>query len=244
MIPLELRMNHPCAFDWDEMETGNGQRFCNACEKNIIDFTRFSDQQLIDFFNNKPQMICGSFSQKQLNRPIMPFSLNTVLAPLKYASSLLFLFGTSQSVIAKTEFKQFQKFETPDSNIPIKGFILLEGTNKPAPFATITIRLGNKIVSQFKTDADGKYKVGIDTVGLTKLLHVTILSEDQRVQFEETVPVAELLFFFNRAIPFYEKTMDKNSETSPKKSFQKKHNKWNPFRRQPKYTRLGGCPIF
>lgn len=52
--------------------SGDG-RFCLSCTKTIIDFSSYTDEQLIGFFTDrKPGEVCGRFSNKQLDRPITP----------------------------------------------------------------------------------------------------------------------------------------------------------------------------
>ena len=57
-------------------------RLCDACSKVVIDFTAFSDRQLIDYFNSNSSKVCGRFKSTQLNREIehlpLPQVSNTI----------------------------------------------------------------------------------------------------------------------------------------------------------------------
>lgn len=45
-------------------------KFCNSCQKVVVDFTRMSDRELAVFFKRKPGSVCGRFHQEQLNYDI------------------------------------------------------------------------------------------------------------------------------------------------------------------------------
>lgn len=66
---FQLQIPEPCHEDWNKMTSCNSGKFCNSCQKNVIDFTGMSDQQLVAFFK-KPHndQVCGRFSDEQLNR--------------------------------------------------------------------------------------------------------------------------------------------------------------------------------
>jgi hypothetical protein len=50
---------------------GAGCRFCAACERNIVDFTQKSDEEIIAILQAGGK-ICGRFRDDQLNRPLRP----------------------------------------------------------------------------------------------------------------------------------------------------------------------------
>jgi hypothetical protein len=69
---MQIQIPQPCNQPWMEMKPEAQGRFCAACSLKVIDFTHYSDQDLIAFFTNrKPGRVCGRVDQEQLNRPIM-----------------------------------------------------------------------------------------------------------------------------------------------------------------------------
>ena len=68
---LQLQIPEPCHEDWNKMTPLDKGRFCDSCQKAVIDFTRMSDTQLIAFFK-KPTTgsVCGRFHNDQLERDI------------------------------------------------------------------------------------------------------------------------------------------------------------------------------
>ncbi len=76
-----LKIAEPCHENWDTMLEAEKGRFCNVCSKDVVDFTRYSDAEIIDYFEqlkSKPSAsICGRFKAKQIEVP-----LNKIEVPL------------------------------------------------------------------------------------------------------------------------------------------------------------------
>ena len=45
--------------------------FCNHCQKSVVDFSTYTDGELLDYFTKAKGMICGKVSNHQLNRLIV-----------------------------------------------------------------------------------------------------------------------------------------------------------------------------
>jgi hypothetical protein len=67
---VQIQVPAPCTQSWEEMQTVPGGKFCDSCEKKVIDFTLLNDRQIIDILrkNNKG---CGRFTDEQLNRELL-----------------------------------------------------------------------------------------------------------------------------------------------------------------------------
>jgi len=50
-------------------QVGTG-RYCDRCKKNIVDLTTKSDAELLQFFKNKEENVCGRLLSSQLNRKL------------------------------------------------------------------------------------------------------------------------------------------------------------------------------
>lgn len=58
----------PCHENWNEMSPKEKGRFCNSCEKTVIDFTKMNSYEIQNFIDeNKNNRICGHFKQTQLD---------------------------------------------------------------------------------------------------------------------------------------------------------------------------------
>lgn len=102
---LYLSIADPCHEDWNKMTPVEQGRFCSSCQKNVVDFTMQTDEEIISFFNNYSGSACGRFTDEQLDRPIQKIELKPASSFLKYAAGLLlpvFLFATK----AKGQFKE------------------------------------------------------------------------------------------------------------------------------------------
>src|SRR5262245_2160350 len=67
---IQLHIPKPCHEDWDTMTPIEKGRFCSGCQKQVVDFTVMSDEQLVAFFRKQPNNVCGRFLNDQLNRSI------------------------------------------------------------------------------------------------------------------------------------------------------------------------------
>lgn len=68
---LQLQIPEPCDENWNKMTPVEKGRFCDSCQKSVIDFTGMSDTQLVAFFK-KPSTgsVCGRFYNDQLDRDL------------------------------------------------------------------------------------------------------------------------------------------------------------------------------
>lgn len=109
---LYLSIADPCHEDWNKMTPVEQGRFCSSCQKNVVDFTTQSDEEIISFFNNYNGTACGRFTDDQLDRPIQKIELKPASSFLKYAAGLLlpaFLFAAK----AKGQFKEQAPKQSP-----------------------------------------------------------------------------------------------------------------------------------
>lgn len=73
---IQLNIPKPCHENWDQMTPVDKGRFCGSCQKQVVDFTTMSDEQLALFFkkqvlsSSKDGSVCGRFMQDQLDRSI------------------------------------------------------------------------------------------------------------------------------------------------------------------------------
>ena len=103
---------HPCHEDWNTMtdsETSEERgRHCDVCSKVVVDFTKMSDAEMIDYLQqHSKQKICGHFRNEQLYQAekieINLASIPTNLSFRKYfAIALLIAFTSFGLVSCKT----------------------------------------------------------------------------------------------------------------------------------------------
>lgn len=85
--PIKITVDTPCHEDWTKMTPTEKGRHCQVCTKEVIDFTRYSDEQLYKTATSNPN-ICGRFLKEQLDRDIL-ISRKKGNSWIQYAASLL-----------------------------------------------------------------------------------------------------------------------------------------------------------
>ncbi|SHM27181.1 hypothetical protein SAMN05444266_107215 [Chitinophaga jiangningensis] len=78
---LYLSIPSPCDQSWDEMVAANDGRYCNNCRKTVIDFTQYSDEQILSFLKGHKGALCGHVRADQLNRNLLPMVPQQRLVP-------------------------------------------------------------------------------------------------------------------------------------------------------------------
>src|SRR5688500_20214569 len=70
MKKINIAIPEACHENWDKMKKEEKGKFCNSCQKTVVDFTNMSDRQLAEFFKKPASSVCGRFQQDQLNRDL------------------------------------------------------------------------------------------------------------------------------------------------------------------------------
>lgn len=63
---FELSLPTPCSEKWGNMLPTNQGGFCSHCSKEVIDFTKWSESQIEDYFKKGNSNTCGRFRKDQL----------------------------------------------------------------------------------------------------------------------------------------------------------------------------------
>lgn len=70
---IRLNIPTPCSRPWETMQPANNHnRFCNACQKQVTDFSGYTDEALYAWFQNNTTATCGRFRPEQLNKLLAP----------------------------------------------------------------------------------------------------------------------------------------------------------------------------
>lgn len=177
---FQINVTEPCHEDWNIMSPVEQGRYCGSCQKQVVDFTTKSYEEIISFFNNYNGSSCGRFANEQLNRPIQAIELKPASRFIKYAASLLMpaaLFSvkanaqTTPTVIGDTI--AIAQIDLPEEIIlgtfikapPVKeklvhGRIIDAVTNEPLRDVSVTIKGTNRGVV---TGSDGRFTLAVST---------------------------------------------------------------------------------
>ncbi len=70
MKKIQLNVPDPCHENWFSMTPAEKGRYCNSCQKVVIDFSVMTDTEIIQYFQKDRGNTCGNFTVGQLGRDI------------------------------------------------------------------------------------------------------------------------------------------------------------------------------
>jgi hypothetical protein len=167
-------------------------RHCGVCSKNVIDFTKFSDKELLDFLSTPQQNICGRFNNKQLNREISkPLEPKQYSLPTTWLFGLSLLAGTIAAALPITTYatptlieqsleRKINKTPNGDSTRVIKGFVKDSTTSENLVGVTVLIK-NTKI--GVATDFNGKFILKVPKEYLDKDIVLEVRYLGYKTQF-------------------------------------------------------------
>lgn len=177
---LQLSIPQPCSENWDKMTPNERGRHCSSCNKTIIDFSLYSDRQLIEFIEKAQGKICGRLSPAQVNRPITYTEpRNNFLYKLLFGSALTV--GITCSANANYNPNQrplieqcIGSIENDKEYLPtdslhkyIQGIVIGSSSKDTLPFAEVLLTYNGVHIDSTYTDINGHYKLLIPESLLT-----------------------------------------------------------------------------
>mgnify|MGYP000020582855 CR=1 FL=1 len=65
---MKFDIPNPCSADWNKMKIGIQSRYCNSCEKSVVDFTEKTREEILTYLlMHKHQRVCGHIRRSQLD---------------------------------------------------------------------------------------------------------------------------------------------------------------------------------
>lgn len=169
-----LDIPKPCHENWSDMEIVSLGRHCMVCEKKVVDFTRMSDQQVLDILHQSNYKTCGRLTDHQLlngfekkKEYYLPFKLKAA------ASAILLLFSdkalavnshktTNIEINSKFNSKEVYSFAKQTGHSPadsnrryLKGVVLDSITGETFPGAKLFFKGYDSI--RTISDLDGNF---------------------------------------------------------------------------------------
>ncbi|QEE50376.1 hypothetical protein FUA48_12540 [Flavobacterium alkalisoli] len=169
--PIQIAIPQPCHEKWDEMTPADKGRFCAACQKNVIDFTKASDREIAEAYKSK-KYECGLFLDSQLNRNlIVPAKKNNFWSATGAAVISFFAIGTTKSYSQElTPIEQLENkndaVETSDS-----GSFTISWNVKDyfyTPLKNVKVSIENTGIKT-KTDSEGNFTLTVKKGDIIKL---------------------------------------------------------------------------
>lgn len=109
-----IQIDNPCAENWNEMTKTDKGKFCAMCEKNVIDFSKLTDNEILKIVESNNKNLCGRFTQAQLNRVLI--DTNQQNSPKLYQILAGLLLFSSADANAITEKPKIANFENNTKN--------------------------------------------------------------------------------------------------------------------------------
>jgi hypothetical protein len=67
---LRISIPRPCHEKWEDMDRNAQGAFCQSCQKNVIDFSNKTENEIYDILTKTKDAICGRVTPFQLTRPV------------------------------------------------------------------------------------------------------------------------------------------------------------------------------
>jgi len=165
-----LSVPNPCSEDWNSFAPTPTGGFCDRCQKNVIDFTKATDDEIIAFISKKPAHACGRFKLTQLKT--YGISLSEKVTPgfrlFKAGVVGLFLLLISKPISAQVQMKPlvetYQTTEvsthtTRSGKMAIRGKVISSEDSVGIPGASVVQKETSNGVF---TDIDGTFELIIE----------------------------------------------------------------------------------
>jgi len=179
MQKLQLSIPEPCHENWQHMTPTDQGRFCNACAKEVIDFSMMTDTEVLNYFTSLTHdKVCGRALPSQLERTIIKPKdpKKRLFWYWNYMVMFFMFFGKGNTAKAQGGVKivteQLNLNKVADINkalagkvgeVAVNASIIIKGkvTDKdgnPVSFASVKIKGTNTGVS---ADANGAYSLKV-----------------------------------------------------------------------------------
>lgn len=173
MKKIQLSIPAPCYENWDAMTPTRQGRYCNACAKEVIDFSNMSDSEVLHYFlKKKNDTVCGRVFPDQLARAITAPAIKKWYWRWQYAAALFLFFSKPNAAAAQkkaahpvTALPGLQK-KTPlpvgemsfTKNITVAGRVI-DSAGNAVPYASIKVRHTQNGVS---ADGNGQFSITME----------------------------------------------------------------------------------
>ncbi|MEO7990296.1 MAG: carboxypeptidase-like regulatory domain-containing protein [Chryseolinea sp.] len=171
---LAIKIPKSCSEKWSSFtpKPSEGGRFCQSCSKVVIDFTRMSDEQVLDFFSNVHDHTCGRFRPDQLKtyahlqhatiRPgftlLKAGLLSLAMTFISKPSSATILAENPKSEISAYQSQHVQTSISSESDYTVRGFVTSEEDGSALPGVNVYLKCSSHGTV---TDTEGNFEFPI-----------------------------------------------------------------------------------
>lgn len=193
-VSIAIQIPAPCHENWNEMSPETQGRFCNSCQKTVIDFTQCSDEEILAKMQTE-KGLCGRFNAKQLNRQL---TSRASIAHTAMATAVLSIMTLSANGVQAQESNQERIHKIVGEpvavqQIRIKGQVkLTDGITKKVKIT----RQNNKVVY---TDEKGRFDLQFYPGEKIVFSHpeyekgIVIIPDQENLNFEITLMYSRMI---------------------------------------------------
>jgi hypothetical protein len=186
---LHLSIPEPCHEGWDKMTQVEKGRFCQSCQKTVVDFSQMSDKQILEHITKASTQTCGHFYTDQLNRSLIEANeprkswwkrgWNMVAASFLFSTAS---YAQGNVTVKKPKLEAVAKDKKCESKSVIMGMVLPKAPNARVLNSTTMLPIEGVTVTM--TNADGSQR----TILSNKSGHVRLntLPGDEKAQISFT----------------------------------------------------------
>jgi CarboxypepD_reg-like domain/Secretion system C-terminal sorting domain len=186
---IQIQIPEPCTQDFSKMHPLPGGRFCDHCERTVVDFREMTDREIARIYQQRKGQVCGIFKGHQLDRPLSlpqpPKEGKPWAAIAALSSSLLFsTLAEGQTLKVQNEVETIinQPINansisplTLNEKVFIEGWVIGD-KSEPIPFATILLANGNGTATNY----DGYFKMEIPIQLIGSLIKVACMGYESK----------------------------------------------------------------
>ena len=167
---FHITVKEPCSEKFENFSATPNGGFCGSCQIEVLDFTKMTNDELIEYFNNTKGKTCGRFKKSQLgnytiNQPMtttfisngiaaMSFSLLALCTVSTMNAQDLSILDTKTAIEATPPDVLGGIFMNPAEEYTVKGTVLDE---ENLPLAGVSVVLKGT-TEGVQTDFDGKFE--------------------------------------------------------------------------------------
>ena len=171
-MKYKIEIPTPCHEDWSQMTPAEKGKFCQNCQKVVVDFTKKNDREVLEEIN-EDENLCGRFRKDQLNRKLNSNVRNNI-SKVAASIALTAMLANSEPVFAQGQPMKVKKADLKEVTVP-KGKVIIKGkiVDEEGGLPGVSIKIkGTKFGTD--TDFDGNFSITLDK---TRKSHETLVFE-------------------------------------------------------------------
>jgi len=171
---IQIAVPKPCREKWNSFTKTSNGGFCALCQKEVVDFTSWSDERIKSYFQNMPGNTCGRFREDQLKIYTYDNANRSRISWISFLFVGFLLLFSSRQVSGQTTPRQTtEQYQPEDKNYetakarrrkdgsyarPVTGLVRDVEQDVPLSGVIVTLKGTSKTTT---TDAEGKFTLDL-----------------------------------------------------------------------------------